>query len=322
MLSDFDMTNIMAWIRNRDPTDISTQLTLPLNVPTTFSVDNAYIGIVMADGLASNLTEASTGNQKVFAIGNNYLLGTGAGDKIDFVAKEVALSEFLPPPQLGQKVIEVANSYLRLREGEGLNFIIVGANNDKLEIYHLSLGNINKPMHIDDEVMFDGSGSQFVGKALRRDFQRGLAEYTLKSRTIGDLTSYLFDLGYVATRSVGVNDEFQYGFITPEGNATLFHPNINLRQPTKEYVGKDGKISPKKLANNGQFFRQLHEKLMLRYHITHDYHRIMTALLEIQSGPSRLRLLEESEEESKKLICVKNEIDSMIAAYVRFHNKK
>lgn len=316
------MTNIMAWIRNRDPADLTMQLTLPLGDTAPFSSDYAYMGIVMADGLATDLNEVDTGNQKVFGIGTNYLLGTGAGNKINFIAKEVASSKYLPPQELSQKIVEVANSYLHLRDEERLNFIIVGVNEKKLEIYHLSIGNINKPRYIGDEVMFDGSGSQFVEKALQRDLQRGLAEWNLKSRTIADLTSYLFDLGYVATQSVGVNDEFQYGFITPEGNATLFHPNINLRQPTKEYVGKDGKISPTKSANNGQFFRQLHEKLMLRYHITRDYHRIMTALLEVESKPSRVTLLEQSEEESKKLVSVKKEIDSMIAAYVRFHNQK
>lgn len=280
-------------------------------------------GIVMADGLSSNSNEKWDGSQKIFDVCGNYILGTGMNLKISFVNEQL-LEQFkgtekVSPVKIRENIIKIVGKYASLKNGEILDFIVVGKEEDKLVNYRLILSEIQKPL-LEGNIVLDGSGSEFVSKAFERDRQRGLVSEE-KYKTIGDLALTLFDWGYVATKSSGVNDEFQFGFILPEGNATLFHPDVQLKFPTKEYVDKSGNFDQKKYEENSRFFIDFYKKLKEGRELQFWSNKYTSYLM--SSGPERNEeVFENLSSLAKNSNKVRKELNQMIYEYVLKHNQK
>jgi hypothetical protein len=306
------MTNIMAYVNNELPMSEQGEL---FPYPAHFGPN----AVVMADGLASGNGEVSGGHQKVFAIGNKYLLGTGSAEKIKFIASEVEAFKDNSPKRLGQRIIDLSKKYFEFANGDGLNFMVVGRERGNLRTYEIRLNNLNKPIPGSDSLTMDGSGSAFVQKALQRDWQRGLMGTHPGYDTIADLTTRMFDFGHVAQSSVGVNDELQYGFITREGNATLIHPRVGLTHPTKEYL-ENGNMSQKKVDYNAEFYEDLSKKLGATYNVTKRCNRITTEMLSNDPRTQR-RLSEWLDEGRQDLRALRTHINRMIMNYVAKHNQ-
>lgn len=282
---------------------------------------NSCFGVVMADGLASTGNEKDGGYQKLFPIGKNYLLGTGDGGKIQFVADELYGKNELGPEILSEKLIDLSNKYFVFGQGEQLNFIVVGPDSKRgLAIYNISANRIKKPILTRGTFSFDGSGSSFVYKALERDASKGmLIDY--KKLTIADLSSTLFDFGHVAKRSSGVNDEFQYGFITPEGNATLIDPRINIVYPLKEYLDENRKLSPELKERNDNFFKSLNQVLYEKHMLNVQSNKNLTELLSADPSISKEELIANLSKLKEAVDNNRDKINEMIMSYIKEHNK-
>ena len=287
-------------------------------VPPT---DSGLFGVAMADGLGSDGEEKSGGYQKIFNIGNNYLLGTGAVDRIQYVAVETLKNPEVTPIELSQKVVDICNDDFEFKGIEGLGFLIVGKNNDKLEVYKIDVPRFRKPIYQKAGYGFDGSGSKFVQKALQRDHERGTSSLSNSYATLADLTLDLYDLGFTATKSTGVNDQFQFGFLTPEGNATLFHPNINIIHPTREYVDENGKLDFEKVNANNNFFWGLMDQFQKSQKATNHCNQTLTYLLSPAKSDVK-EVLESIEDYKKKISEFRFTINNLIKGYVAKSNEK
>jgi len=301
----------MAYFTNGTPFD-----KLPLFPNETKS--NQSIGVVMADGLGSDGRESTSGYQKIFPIGNNFLLGTGPGDKIFMVAEELSSDKDLKPKELADKILDLSKE-LFVNPYEVLNFIVVGKNESQIEGYRLIMDRYNKPIKF-NTFMPDGSGSFFVSKAMERDEQRGLLYRDMRYMNIADFTSTLFDFGHVAKKSAGVNDEFQYGFILPEGNASLFDPRVNLRAPSKEYVDSSEHLNFEKKIWNNKKFSSLSEALGKSYNLNYEFNMISLAM---QSGNYDLKKLQKRQElVLTEFQETRDHLKKIITGYVVKHNSK
>ncbi len=318
------MTNIMAWVKNDRYTLDDALGQLRFNHPSfnSESVFDSGIGVALSDGLASDMTgETHSGYQKLFQIGKNYLLGTGNGRQIRYVVDQVVNHKgSLKPRDLGIAVVEVIKDKLTFRPGESPEFIITGCNDEKLEVHSLT-GDIMDPVLQKDGFDVNGCGAQFVRRAVTRDTARG---YFRDSRfnTLADLTSNLFDWGYEAARSSGVNDQFQFGFMTSEGNAMVVHPGISgsFSNIPSEYATEDGKFDGDKRKVNDRFFFELVNKLEDVY-LTQRACNEITSLLVSDSPFSSERIMENFEEVTVKLNALRQELNGMIMAYVELHNQ-
>jgi hypothetical protein len=290
-----------------------------------FSAFNQKIGVVMADSLGSTPYEKKGGYQKLFDVYGNYVLGTGRLFNTSLVINKL-FEKFkdagkISPFEISETIIALVDKlFASLRKEEGLNFIVVGEEENKLSSYKVMLPDVRIPL-LGSGLILDGSGSEFVGKARERDAQRGLLLGEQKYDTIADLALSLFDLAYVATRSSGVNDEFQFGFILPEGNATIFHPNVCLDYPAKEYSDATGRFDENKNRENSKTFADFHKKLnegrLIQY-----YCNINTAYLTSSSPFDKTMLLDGLSKLSKDFDKVRKELNQMIFNYVLKHNKK
>lgn len=314
------MTNIMGFTFNPEPLEGPQQLALP-GLETKV---NSF-AVVISDGLGSNGTgtEVSAGYQKVFLIGNSFLLGTGDANKIQFVADE--LKERKPgistvPRYLSEETIRIAEKYFKFQPGEGLNFIVCGPEEGKTELYSIATGSITKPIR--RNYMFDGCGAPFVGKAIERDQERGLRYINKPNLSIADATSVFFDLGLAATKSSGVNDQLQFGFILPEGTAALYHPTIHLTMLSKEYCDEKGQLDPRKVERNNEFYNQLTQRLFEIRRIQWDFNRYSTAL---QSGSHLVNqegAIDVLKDCTENLTRLRSYVNQMIQNYVIVNNPK
>ena len=303
----------MAYVKNELP-DAASQGEL-FHGPMALHLGR--IGVVSADGLASNGVEVTPGNQKIFPVGANYILGTGAGDRIRFIADQIKDAAPLSAEQVGQQIIDLSKEYFVFQPGEQLNFIVVGRERGELRAYSVLANRTNKPiMERNGGFLADGSGSQFVAKALQRDAQRGLLSADNKNDSIADLAIRLFDLGHVAKSSAGVNDEIQYGFITEAGNATLIHPYVTLSHPPKEYLGEDGKVDPQKVEANALFYSELNKRLIEAYRVIRDSNRATTFLLGKGTVHDKDKLYEFLDHQARTLSKVRRTLNEMIIDFV------
>lgn len=297
------MTNIMAVIRNKNP-------------EVKDDEHNQAIGIVMADGLASGGREKSRGNQKVFPIGPHYLLGTGPGDKIVFMAEALYKHRSLSPEELAKKTYDIIKEYF-VDPAEPLSFIVAGRGDKQLELYHCVTDRFKVPRKCSNAV-FDGSGSEFVSKAAQRDQERGIMVLDFNDGTLADLTTDLWDFGYVATKSAGVNNEFQFGFLLPEGSATLLHPNTSVRFPTKEYMDEQGSFSKEKWEQNAKIYGELNNLLYESFKLTVACNSITQRLMGNRlDDPQKVH--RELDEKVTELHNVKKDITRVITDYVTEH---
>ncbi len=320
------MTNIMAYIKNKGP---DKKGTFPLFKNLDLPANDTKIAVGMSDGLGSGNGEVINGYQKTFHVAGCYILGTGSMLKINFVAEQLAnsnqipiYSKKLPPKELGQKIIETIDKFAPLKSDEGLNFIVFGENKDKeLEACHLIIDQIKKPLLHKQGLIADGSGSAFVMKAIERDQSRGLLAAKNEYETIADIALDLYDKAYVATKSAGVNDEFQFSFILPEGNATLFHPRIHLKFPTKEYLNEENNFDVAKAEFNKNIYAKLYDLLEQGWRIqnlSNMNYSFMTSSIPFHQDA----IFSNLEDCSTKLKNIKKEINLLIFDYVSLHNKK
>ncbi len=306
------MTNVMAVVHNPSST-VDRQGVLFDN--TSY---NTRFGVVLADGLGSNGREVTRGNQKVFRIGQNYVLGTGRGDHITFVMQEIAKNPPSTPQGLGDRIIRTSRKYIRFDKDDVLHFIIAGGNPaKKLEVYRLHVTSIQKPLLCEGGFAIDGSGADFVGKALEREGQLGLSTLLSPGATLAETVSSLYDLGHVARKSAGVNEEFQYGFITPSGLATLYHPRVWLAMPPREYSDKNGKFLPQIAQANNEMYWALDQHLYKAYQTLFDFNRVATALRQGHDTQLHRLLIEIGDERTRVL----EGITRRIMDYVRLHNQ-
>ncbi len=274
------------------------------------------IAVVIADGLGSGGGEITSGNQKLYSIGTNFLLGTGHGDKISLVAEELSKQKETSPRILSERIFDIANEFF-VDQNEPLGFLVIGRGDQGIEGYNLSVDRFKKAFPFNG-FKADGSGSYFVGKAIERDHQRGLLYKNGSDSNIADITSTLFDLSNVAKKSAGVNDELQYGFILPEGNAALFDPRVSLWLPSNEYVNEDGKFHQKKVDWNKKMFNSLTEALTKNYNLNVDFNEISSAM---QSGKYDLKLLQKQQEiVLANMKDMRNYLTKTITNYVVSHN--
>jgi hypothetical protein len=231
------MTNIMSYVKNTLPEEYG-QGKLPfednIEKPVgqlklfdkkSITVDG-ILGVVMADSLGSNEIEKNSGNQKIFPIGNSYLLGTGHGGKIQRVAQELLPYAGYSAGDLSKIVIEIIDEKIVLAPNEPLNFIIMGHGITGIESYHITPTNFKEPKQKNEGLLLDGSGSYFSVKALDRDKNKGLNVRDDSYKTVADITYDLFDLAIAAEKSTGVDLRLQTGIVLPEGIITLFNPTI------------------------------------------------------------------------------------------------
>ncbi len=320
------MTNIMAYIKNKGPDKKGTK---PLFKKLEISSCDTKIALGMSDGLGSGNGEVINGYQKTFHIAGCYILGTGSMLKINFVAEQLInsnqlpiYSKKLPPKDLGQKIISIIDKFAPLKSDEGLNFIVFGENKDSdLEACHLIIDQIKKPLIHKQGFIADGSGSAFVMKALERDQSRGFLAAKDEYENIADIALDLYDKAYVATRSAGVNDEFQFSFILPEGNATLFHPRIHLKFPTKEYLNKENNFDMNKAEYNKNIYAKLYNLLEQGWRLQ-NLSNINYAYLNSSGSFYQDAVFSNLEECSTKLKNIKKEINMLIYDYILLHNKK
>jgi hypothetical protein len=309
------MTNIMGYTYNAEP-DTSRQLSLDLGLETL----NKNFAVVVSDGLGSSGAEVSQGHQKVFPIGRNFLLGTGDGGKIQFVAQELRDQGKLGPKELSDAVMSIAREYLRFQPGEELNFLVCGPNGNTFDLYTLFTNRITKAQLTDSAV--DGSGAYFVAKAIQRDRERGLSDLATPNLSIAHVTAHLFDLGMAATKSSGVNEQLQYGFMLPEGSAVLYHPQVGLTQPNKEYCDEKGNVDPRKVEDNRRFYWDLTDRLnQVRKH-QWDFNWYSTALQNGNPTVSFAEAKEAMKERAETLARLRTEVNKMIRSYVAHYNPK
>ena len=304
------MTNIMAIAYNGEPAEQTALFDNGLAPP---------YAVCMCDGLSSyGRGEVCGGVQKLVPIGRNYIQATGSGLHAEFIAERVAGMEHATPLELSKSIIEIARRDIVLYKDDHTNFIVAGPDEQgKIRMYHVLLNSINEPLPMYN-LALDGSGSEFTHKALEREQNLGL-NGNPSHPTIADLVGKLYDLGYEARKSAGVNDEFQYGFITPTGNATLAHPNINLKVRLKEYTDADGKYDEGKANANRGVFKVLNNRLYDLCCAQYKYNHLTST-----TRNERRRLDAGTIQRMDELLCqiqeLKDDVNSVIFDYVRRHN--
>lgn len=281
------MTNIMSFISNQKKS-----------------------AVVIADGLGSNGYEKSDGHQKIFPIGKNYLLGTGASDLIQYAASESINKNNISPKELSDSVIETLNQGINLNKDEVIHFIITGKINDEIESYSIKYPRYKKPRRVNSFIA-DGSGAPFVNTAMTRDNKMGLI-YNQMEPSVGDLSALLYNWAIAAIRSSGVNDQLQFGFITPFGNATLLHPNVRSISQLKEYKSEED------YKNNNQFYVNLATKLSEYNLLGRDAHQLTTS--RIFNGIDSRKFSKEITKRVESLNKIRVDLDGMIESYVSHHN--
>jgi hypothetical protein len=315
------MTNIMAWVKNHAYSidNVVGQLRLPGADFNPESIFDAGIGVALSDGLAGGRDgETSAGHQKLFQIGNNYLLGTGNGRQIVYTMKEVDGYGSLTPKELGNEVLDVIKTRLTSMGGVP-EFIMTGHNNSKLEVYSLT-NDIMDPVLSEGGLAINGCGSTFVDRALKRDISQNHLKDT-RLNTLADMTSTIYDWGNEAARSSGVNDEFQFGFMTKLGNAMVVHPNIsgNFTQIPLEYRGVGGEVDQEKMRYNDDFFIALVNQLGQIYNTQNRCNRL-NSLLTSELPVSRELMMADFETVSGRLNALRWELNHMVMNYVKKHN--
>jgi hypothetical protein len=284
------MTNIMSFISNKE--------------------DNP-VAVVMADGLASGGQQKSDGHQKIFPVGNNYLLGTGGGDLIEYVADELYNETNSSPKELSNLIIKTLGEGCKLRSEEIINFIVTGRMNNDIESYHVQYPRFVSPKK-KGAIISDGSGSPFVANAYQRDCHKGLFR-EINKLSIGDLSALSYDYGMAATKSSGVNGQLQFGFITSYGNATLLHPQVRITTHLKEYDTLEKQKSNTDFYSD--FINDLYNYTMLEvraHQMTND------RLFNITDSRKFSRDLTKI---TKKLDDIRGKLDNMVENYVTNYNR-
>ena len=102
-------------------------------LPTIF---HPPCGVGMTDGLGSNGIEEAEGYQKLFRIGDNFLLATASRyDYITAVIEEALELDQMSPEKLGKAVMKITNTTLKFKNDDEAHFILTGINNGTVEIY-------------------------------------------------------------------------------------------------------------------------------------------------------------------------------------------
>ncbi|HIJ10433.1 TPA: hypothetical protein HA278_00115, partial [Candidatus Woesearchaeota archaeon] len=223
---------------------------------------------------------------------------------------------------LGEKILRICDEDFRFSAGEQLNFIVAGPkspDSKELQVYRLRTQRIRHPELVKGGFAIDGSGAQFVGNALTRDSQQGLSVNT-QFLSIADIAITLYDHGIVATRSSGVNDELQYGFLVNGKTATLIHPRITLSQAPKEYQGEHGEIDMTKVEENKKFYQNFDGTLRKAAELERAVKNITANLIKGHPGLTPENAYEMIEERRIQLQGLERQLNNMIVDYVEHHN--
>ncbi|MBU0535991.1 MAG: hypothetical protein KKE20_03435 [Nanoarchaeota archaeon] len=327
------MTNIMAFAKNQTPDDLVRYLqsngqpqqpALPgLEAYVKDPRHYEKVGIIMSDSQASSSVEKSEDAQKLFRIGDMFITGTGNGDAIQYIAHKLKDSDAEDPLNLSRDAIKIAREQITFVKDEQLNLIVMGADNQygdgSVQIYHCLTNRFKDPFKR-DVLSIDGSGSQFVSKANQRDNDKGLSRNDFSFYTIADIAVQLYDLALAATKSSGVNDRYQFGFIIDGKSAALMSPDVSLIHAPKEYLDSKGESSSEKANDNRNIYYSLIRKLDKAYSLDH---KINWRLSRVKGNvPSEKGILaEDTFALVQQLHQIRNEIYSMIKGYVEHYNQ-
>lgn len=300
------MTNIMAAVKGE--------------YPNSSGKFDSNVGIVVADGLGSDGVEKTGGFQKLFSVGESFLLCSGMSDILQYIAGEIIkeADKYRNPEAIAERIMEVMDKDVILQSGEGLGMIVAGKGDKHLEVYSIRPHRFRKPIFRTSGNAFDGSGARFVAGAFERDRQKGFMSDPVND-TLADLTLRFFDFGYAATKSAGVNEELQYGFFLGGKSAALFHPHVSQAAPSREYCNENGEFSPGKAQENQSFYKDLTRALAEMYNMHFDFN-MMASQLRDGTANKPEAAVEEMQRKVAEIDKARQKVNTMIEAYVGKHN--
>jgi hypothetical protein len=294
------MTSILAIIKQNTPED-----------------NDKPFAVAVADGQGSGGGTKSSGHQKLYFVGGNYLLGTGPSDKIIFIAKELGKQKKQTPSDAAIETYTLMERYF-VPKDDGLDFIIMGRENDHISCHYLQTNRFKKS-EVKTHLAIGGSGTGPISNTLDRDGQLGMPQGWNTGRTIGDVLYSAWDLSMCAVKSIGVNEQLQYGFITPDGSAALLHPEVRQDQPLVEYC-ENNRYSQQKAERNNGIYREFHKLTSASFNVRQNINALADVLASNSDAPED-EILEGIKELARQQRYLKGALGGLVMNYVREHNK-
>lgn len=190
--------------------------------------------VFVADGMGSGYD--GIGNvkrdtwQKLFPLENYLLLGTGRSDWINTVAMKLSEEKTGSAKDLSVKVLDITNAF-GMNAEDGLNFLVGGPDNGKLNMYHVNCtgrqkdgsGDYKNREYQQVYSYFDGVGQRHVSSYIQGSAKAGRK---MQPDSLTDAMLLAYEYGKEGATDQNVNDKLQFGIIRPEGISMIYHPEI------------------------------------------------------------------------------------------------